>query len=104
MRRGMASDARALWVPGRWSGRAGGPTNRNGPRDTSANCRRPTSTRLRVLLLVAPDLLLQVAVLLAREEADSVQRLQLLLGACEVADLQVCLAEVFVRAPVLRGD
>src|SRR5437016_14522140 len=54
--------------------------------------------------LVLRDRLLQVAVFRAREPARLVERGQALLGAGEVARLQVELPRVFERAAVLRVD
>src|ERR1041385_3367981 len=54
------------------------------------------------LRLVLGDRLLQVRELRAREEADLVERAQVLLGLRHVADLKIGLADVLVRAAVAR--
>src|SRR5262245_40464828 len=53
------------------------------------------------LLLVLLDGLLQIAVLRAGEEAQLVERGQVLLGARQVVELQIRLADVLVGAAVL---
>src|SRR5207244_2755340 len=55
-------------------------------------------------LLVRLDRTLQIAVLRARQEAESVQRGEMLLGLRDVAQYQIGLADVLVRAAVLRID
>src|SRR5260221_3783207 len=59
---------------------------------------------LAAVRLVLRDRLLQVAVFRARQEARLVERGQALLGAREIAGLQVELARVFERAAVCRVD
>src|SRR5258706_10714935 len=64
--------------------------------------RATTSTLL--LRFELRDFLLEVGVLLAGEEADLVERREVLLGPGEVVHLQIRLAHVLVRAFVLRVD
>src|SRR4030095_9522606 len=64
----------------------------------------PLLSRLRVLAPVLRDFRFQVGVLLARKKAERIKHLQLLLGPSKIAHLQVCLAEILVRALVLRID
>src|SRR5512140_387637 len=66
--------------------------------------RRLSGPGLGLLGLEGGNLRLQVPEFLAREEADPVQRLELLFGPCEVAHLQVGLAQVFVGTLVVRID
>src|SRR5947207_10242358 len=60
--------------------------------------------RLAVLLLVRFDGLLQVAILLAGEEAERVETAQVLPGLRQVTQHQIGLADVLVRTAVLRVE
>src|SRR5438552_2924439 len=57
-----------------------------------------------LLSFVVGDCLLQVAVLVAGEKAQLVEYREVLLRLGEIADHQVGLAEIFVRAPVIGID
>ena len=59
-------------------------------------------SRLALPALVLVDLLLQIVELLARQQADLLQRLQMRFGLGQLADHQVGLADIFVGAAMAR--
>src|SRR6185295_18092173 len=79
---------------GRWPARAG----------ACVPCRLLAVRVDLAVLLVVGDRLLQLGVLVARQEAQLVENLQVLLGLGQVAREQVRLAEVGVGAAVARID
>src|SRR5690349_11520599 len=74
------------------------------PAPAPPNLLRRGWLRLPARLLVRLDGALEIPVLRARDEAERVERLQVLLGVGQVAEHQVRLADVLVRALVLGVD
>ena len=65
-------------------------------------CRIAAGSRLALPAPVLVDLLLQIVELLARQQADLLQRLQMRFGLGQLADHQVGLADIFVGAAMAR--
>src|SRR5215510_2377009 len=81
----------------------GAARTRPGEYSAGSACRRG-GLHLAVALLVRFHGLFQIAVLLAGEEAELVEPLEMLLGVREVVEGQVRLADVLMSAQVLRID
>src|SRR5262249_59140432 len=83
-----------------------GPRARSGGRSVRMRCGSlgRDGFDLASALLVGLDRLLQIAVLLAREEAELVEARQVLLRLRQVVEGEICLPDVLVVPAVLGGD